>query len=125
MGFWTNKDHRTAFDDAEDLAYPPTGGRIKMWLLGVGFALIPLGYGVHCLFTGHALFFGQDDSPLELVGSAADALALAYIAIGVFIHAHWFWGLHQRLERWSYLLKLATVLVFLGSFGYTMYRIIV
>jgi hypothetical protein len=23
MGFWTNKEDRAAFDDAEDLAYPP------------------------------------------------------------------------------------------------------
>lgn len=125
MGFWTNKDHRTAFDDAEDLAYPPTGGRVKMWLLGVGFALIPVWYGVYCLLTGHARLFGDNASPLELNGSAATALAVSYIAVGGFIHAHWFWGLQPRFERLSYMLKVVTVLVFLGSFGYTIYRIAV
>ena len=125
MGVWTNKVRRTAFDDAEDLAYSPSGGRIKMGLLGVGFALIPLVYGVHCLFTGHARFFGRSNSHLDLDGSAAVALAIAYIAIGIFIHAHWFWGLLPRFEAVSYLLKMASVLAFLGSFGYTIYKIIV
>lgn len=124
MGFWTNKEHRTTFDDAEDLAYAPSGGRIKKWLLGVGLALIPLGYGVRCLFTGHARFFGRRGSHLDLDGSAAVALAVAYIAVGVFIHAHWYWGLHPRLEPLSYLLKVLAVLVFLGGFGYTIYKII-
>ena len=62
MGFWTNKEHRTGFDDAEDLAYAPSGGRIKMWLLGVGLALIPFGYGVHCLSTRHVIILGQNSS---------------------------------------------------------------
>ncbi len=125
MGFWTNKVHRTAIDDAEDIAYPPSGGRLKMWLLGAGLALIPLGYGTHCLFTGHARLFGRSATNLDLDGSAAIALAIAYIAIGVFIHAHWFWGLLPRCEPVSYWLKLASVLVFLGGFGYTIYKIIV
>ncbi|MEI7729285.1 MAG: hypothetical protein WCO56_06920 [Verrucomicrobiota bacterium] len=124
MGFWTNKVHRTAFDDAEDLAYAPSGGRLAMWLLGVGFALLPFGYGVWCLFTGHACFFGRGSSSLDLEGPAAVALAIAYLAVGVFIHAHWFWGLHPKLEPMSCLLKLLSVLVFIGCFGYTMYRII-
>jgi hypothetical protein len=124
MGFWTNKLHRTAFDDAEDLSYPPSGGRLKMWLFGVGLALIPIGYGIHCLRTGHARFFGDRGENLDLNGSAAIALAIAYLAIGGFIHAHWFWGLHPRLEALGNLLKLVSVLVFLGSFGYVMYRII-
>jgi hypothetical protein len=125
MGFWTNRVHRTAFDDAEDLAHTPSGGRVKMWLLGVGLALIPLAYGVHCLFTGHARFFGRHGTHLDLEGSAAIALAISYISIGVFIHAHWFWGLLPKLEPLSDLLKLLSVVTFLGSFGYTIYRIIV
>ena len=123
MGFWTNKERRTAFDDAEDLAYAPSGGRVKMLLLGIVLALVPLGYGVRCLLTGHARFFGERGSHLDLYGSAAIALAIAYIAVGVFIHAHWFWGLHPKLEPLSYLLKILAVLTFLGGFGYAIYQI--
>jgi hypothetical protein len=124
MGFWTNKEHCTAFDEAEDLAYSPTGGRIKMWLLGVGLAIIPIVYGVHCLHAGHVMLFGRR-SDLDVAGSGAVALAIAYIAVGVFIHAHWFWGLQPKFDVLSYLLKILSVLIFLGSFGFAIYRIIV
>ena len=124
MSIWTNKEHRTAFDDAEDLAYGPSGGRVKMWLAGVGLALIPLLYGVGCLRSGHARFFGSHGANLDLDGSAAIALAIAYIALGAFVHFHWFWGLHPRLWRFSTALKFVAVLVFLGSFGFTIYRIL-
>jgi hypothetical protein len=83
MGFWTNKEHRTALDDAEDLAYTPSGGRVKMWLLGIVLALFPVGYGIYCLRTGHALMFGQNQD-LDVTGSGATALAISYIAVGVF-----------------------------------------
>jgi hypothetical protein len=124
MGFWTNKEHRTAFDDAEDLAYPPSGGRAKMWLLGIALALIPIGYGIYCLRTGRALMFGQN-ADLDVTGPGAVALAIAYMAVGIFIHAHWFWGLHPKGESMSYLLKFLAVLLFLGSFGYAIYKIAV
>jgi len=125
MGFRTNKQHRTVIDDAEDLGSEPSGGPLTMWLAGVGIALIPLGYGMHCLHTGHARFFGRRFSHLDLTGSAALALAIAYIAMGAFIHFHFFWGLHPRLYGLSPLFKMLAVLVFLGSFGYTIYRIFV
>jgi hypothetical protein len=123
MGFWTNKEHRTAFDDAEDLAYPPSGGPVKMWLLGVGLALAPAGYGLSCLLAGHAILPGQYEN-LDLYGPAAQALAVACIALGLFIHAHWFWGLLPTFETVSQVLKLLAVVVFLGSLGYMMYRIV-
>jgi hypothetical protein len=124
MGFWTNKDHGSGFDDAEDLPYPPSGGRVKMWLLGVGLAVIPIGYGIQCILVRHALLFGSHSTDLDLYGSAAIALGIAYIAVGVFIHAHWFWGLYPKGESLSYLLKFLAVLLFLASLGYTMYKIV-
>ncbi len=124
MGFWTNKEHRTGFDEAEDLAYPPGGGRVTMWLLGVGVALIPIGYGIRCLVTGHAVLWGQNNSALDVTGSTAVALAITYIAVGVFIHAHWFWGLQPKRFFVSSILKFLTVLVFLVSLGYVFYKVV-
>ncbi len=123
MGFWTNKEHRTALDDAEDLAYPPSGGLVKILLLGIGLALLPIGYGIYCLCTRQTSLLGQNDD-LDVYGSAAVALAISYIAVGVFIHAHWFWGLLPKLESVSYILKFLSVLVFLASFGYGIYKAI-
>src|SRR6266853_5044829 len=124
MSFWTNKVRRTVIDDAEELTGTPSGGPFKMWLLGIGLAVIPAAYGVRCLFTGHARLFGRYSSNLNLSGSAAAALAIAYISIGIFIHAHWFWGLHTRLQPLSYPLKGVAVLVFLGSIGLTIFKIL-
>jgi hypothetical protein len=123
MGFWTNKEHRTGFDDAEDLAYSPSGGHAKMWGLGVGLAFVPIGYGIRCLFTGHATLIGQNGD-LDVTSSTAVALAIAYIAVGIFMHAHWFWGLQPKLEIVSYVLKFLAALVFLGSLGYVFYGIV-
>jgi len=124
MGFWTNKEHRTPLDDAEDLAYPPSGGRATMWLMGIGLAIVPVGYGIRCLFTEHATLWGRYNSQLDLTGSSAVALAIAYIAVGIFMHAHWFWGLLPKFEIVSVILKFLTVLAFIGSLGYVFYKVI-
>jgi hypothetical protein len=124
VSFWSNKDHKTGFDDAEELAYAPSGGRLKMWLVGIGVALIPLWYGFRCVQTEHARLWGEHGTDLDVNGSAAIALGIAYMAIGAFIHFHWFWGLNRRLEPLSVLLKLLTLLVFLGSFGHAIYKIV-
>ncbi|HEU5069824.1 MAG TPA: hypothetical protein VFV96_05335 [Verrucomicrobiae bacterium] len=125
MSFWTRNPYDTDAELADSLANAPSGGRVKMWLLGFGLALIPIGYGIHCLRTGHTKFFGDNGSDLDLTGPAAHAMAIAYLAVGVFIHAHWFWGLHPRLEPFSPILKVLAALVFLGGLGYTAYRILV
>ena len=124
MSFWTTSPNKSTLDGIESLSSSPSGGRVKMWLLGVGLALIPISYVVHCLRTGHARFWGRGHSHVDLYGSGAVALAVAYIAVGVFIHAHWFWGLHPRLVGLSPLLKVLAALVFLGGFGYACFRII-
>jgi hypothetical protein len=124
MSFWTRNLYETDADAVESLSHSPSGGHLKMWLVGVGFALIPIGYGIRCLQSGHATFFGRNGMDLDLTGSSAVAMAIAYIAVGVFIHAHWFWGLHPKLERLSPILKVLAVLVFLGGLGYTAYRIL-
>jgi hypothetical protein len=123
MGFWTNKNHRTVLDDAEWLGYPPEGGRVKMWLLGVGLTLVPIGYGIRGLYNGQMTLIGKHGANLELHGAAATAMAISMIAVGVFIHFHWFWGIHQKLSPFSAIGKILSATVFIGSFGYMMWKI--
>ena len=124
MSFWTRNPYESDAKAAESLSHSPSGGRLKMWLLGVGLALIPIYYGIRCLQTGHTAFLGSRGGRLDLTGSPAVAMAIAYLAVGAFIHAHWFWGLHPKLEPLSPILKVLALLVFLGGFGYTGYRIL-
>ena len=124
MSFWTRNPYETDAKVAESLSESPSGGRLKLWLLGAGLALVPIYYGIHCLQTGHATLFGSRGGRLDLTGSAAVSMAITYLAVGVFIHAHWFWGLHPKLEPLSPILKVLAVLVFLGSLGYTGYKVL-
>ena len=125
MSLWTGNSHEPDAMIADSLAHSPSGSRIKMWLIGFCLALVQIVYGVRCLFTGHARLFGRNGSHLDLVGSSAISLAIAYVALGFFIHAHWFWGLHPRLCNLSPVLKTFALLVLIGSLGYTMFRIFV
>lgn len=124
MSFWTRNPYKNDAKVAESLAHAPSGGRLKMWLLGVGLALIPIYYGIRCMQAGRTTFFGTRGARLELTGSEAMAMAIAYIAVGLFIHAHWFWGLHPKFGALSPILKVLATLVFLGGLGYAASKIL-
>lgn len=77
-----------------------SGGPATMWLGGVGMALLPLAYGLSCLVTrrgslGTILWH----NPVE--GGGAIALGLGWIAMGAFLHFHFFFGLHPGLGAHS------------------------
>ena len=95
-----------------------------MWIAGAALPLLPIGYGLHCLYTHQATLPGSRGAHLELHGSAAIGLAIAYLAIGGFAHFHWFWGLRPHLERFSEPGKILSTLVFLPSFGFALYKIL-
>lgn len=118
---WTRKTHRSVSDDAEDLAYGPSGGRTKQWIAGVFLASLPVSYGIFCIWRGYATLFGHRGVDQKLVGTAGISLAIAYISIGAFLHFHYFWGLSDRLWSFSQALKFASLLVFLPSFFYALY----
>ena len=124
VNFLNSNPHQPSVDEAEELSYAPSGGRVKMWLSGVGLALVPLVYGLKGLEAGRTLFFGSRGSQLELQDEAAAGMSIAYIAVGAFLHFHYFWGLHSRLLPWSPWLKLVAVTVFLGAFGCAMFKVL-
>jgi hypothetical protein len=118
---WTRKTHRTFLDDADDLAYVPSGGPMKRWIAGFIIASLPIIYGIHCIQRGDATLFGSRGNTLKLVGDAGLSLAIAYISIGGFLHFHYFWRLSDRLWRFSQALKVLSLIVFLLSFLYALY----
>ena len=102
---------------------------LTMWLAGVGLALIPVAYGAYCLVSGHTILPG-DTGPmgggpdLNVYGPAAVALAIAYIALGVLGHLHWFWGSYPRLSFPCAVLKVVILLVFVGTLSFAICRIL-
>lgn len=121
MSIWFNKEHRTYLDDAEDFAYGPSGGRVKQWLAGVVLASLPIVYGGICVHRGHTVLPGGRGGSLDLKGDDGFWLAVSYIAIGAFVHFHYFWGLSARLWRFSQFMKVGALLVFLASFLRALY----
>ena len=112
MSIWTNRDQRaTLDDDVGDFSDSPTGGRVKQWLAGVAFPLWPILFGIYSLIMGSATFFGRGGS-LVIHGHQAMVLNIAYIAIGLFVHFHYFWGLSTSLYRFSQALKATCLAIF-------------
>ena len=119
---WIRKQRRTAFADAEDLTDFPTGGWIKQWLLGLALPSFIIFYGICCIRHGHTLVLGEHGNSTIVTGNVGFSFAISYILIGLFMHFHYFWGLSRNLWRFSYALKSLTVIGFVLSFLYAMYR---
>lgn len=88
----------------------PSGGTTTMWLAGVGLALLPALYGLQCLVTRKGKL-GTTLWPSTVEGGAAIALGLGWIAVGAFLHFHFFFGLHPERRRFSRPGKLAAMVV--------------
>jgi len=110
-------DNAVAFEGAK-----PSSDWKEMWIGGIGVALIPIGYGVYCLYSGHAHLLRRHGPVLDVQGWEAAVLASAYIALGAFFHFHFFWGRHARLHIWSPRLKKAALLIFACGVGYMVLR---
>lgn len=106
-------------DSIEDLAHAPTGGRVTRWLAGTLIPACIIIYGLVCIRHGSTTMLGRGAS-LELRHEPAFWMAVAYIAIGGFLHFHFLWGSIERLLRFSHPLKVLSLLVFVSSFIYSL-----
>jgi hypothetical protein len=90
----------------EHFAHPPSGGYLKLFILGI---ILPgaVGYfGWLAWTTGQAAWF--DSKVVE--GLAAQSLAVAYSSLALFCHSRWFWGIVPV----NFLFKIGTLISLLG-----------
>lgn len=113
MKFWGRRVYSSSADTGS-LEFPPEGGWLTRWFGGVLAPALPIGYGLLAWSRGEAVLTGRGAS-LEFHGWLGFTLALAYVALGLFFHFHFFWGLHPRLVRASGPAKLAAGVVFVVS----------
>jgi hypothetical protein len=110
--FASRLDRARSFDDF--LEAEPRGGAATMWFGGVALALLPLAYGLRCIvtLTGDvgATIFGSTVS-----GAAAVALGVGWIGVALFLHFHFFFGLHPALKAHSRRGKV--IAVFMAGLG--------
>ena len=90
---WFENYHSDTAADAEDLAYPPSGGRGKMALLGILLPIFIVYTGVQAWMTEEAVWFGRRGVDLVVRGRTAKAIGFVYGSIGLFCHFRWLWGL--------------------------------
>ena len=85
--------------------------RLKQWVFGAAFPLLPIGYGVICLLRGSALILRQHRQYLEIDGVAGTYIAVAYIALGLSAHLYFFWYEPAEEPSWLHHSALAAVLL--------------
>jgi hypothetical protein len=78
----------------------PRGGEPTRWLGGVGLAALPAYYGLQCIVTGKGEF-GTTFFRNDVHGVAAVVMGFGWLAIGAFLHFHFFFGLSPRLAPYS------------------------
>ncbi len=108
-------ENAVAFEGVE----PPSAWK-EMWIGGIGVALIPMGYGVYCLYTRHAYFPGS--RILDVRGWEAVVIGITYLALGAILHFQYFWGRHPGLYSRSSRLKQVAFLIFMAGMAYTSIR---
>jgi|688.fasta_scaffold45208_6 hypothetical protein len=90
---WNENPNRHTATDVEDLAYPPSGGRVKLVLLGIILPLAIIHFGIQAWTSEKATWFGNQGSSVVVHGATARSLAITQISVGLFCHFRWFWGL--------------------------------
>jgi len=121
MWFRTPNRHVSAYDDDwEDF---PNGGPFGKWLGGMLLPLCAVAYGLSCLISGHGIFPGGQSGPMDLSGPSAVAFGTAVIAVGTFLHCHYFWGNIYHLSAWALLGKIVSLIAFIGGLGFLLVRV--
>ena len=100
--------------DFEDFAYPPTGGRLKLVLLGIALPGIIARFGLLAWVLEEAWWPSRRGSGEIIHGESAQAMAIVYLSVAAFIHFRWFWGLLPA-DRTFRVGTVCSLLTFLGA----------
>lgn len=121
---WNDNMNRNTVDDIEDWSYPPSGGRMKMILLGILLPLMIGGYASKAWMTQEAVWLGRGGADMIVKGGAARALAVCYLGGAAFCHFRWLWGLvpAYRVFTIGIVLSIIVALSGCGSAFYYVFR---
>ena len=96
---------------------PPAGGRLGRFALGAVLPLAIFWFSLSCI-DRRSTPFPHRRGIEDLSGEAAISLAVAYIAVGAFLHFHFLWGATRRLSPYSQPGKSVSFVVFLVAIIY-------
>ena len=121
---WNKDVHRHALNDIEDLAYPPSGGRGKMVILGILLPAAIAYFAVNAWTSEEAIWFGRGSSDMTIKGDAARSMAITYLAVALFAHFRWFWGLLPSYRMFTVGIVLSMILGLGGCAGATYFMLV-
>lgn len=114
------------FDLVESLSTSPEGGPAHQWIGGVVAALVPVGYGVANLIQGTAVMPSRSQAGrVLLTGLPATSLSIGFIAMGLFLHFHFFWGISAKLNPYCMIGKIIAIVLFIPTMGYAAYTALI
>jgi hypothetical protein len=88
----------------------PVGGPAQVWLIGVGLASLLIYFGLDCALSARAVL-GTTMFHREVQGLPAVSYGIGWIAVGMFIHFHYFWTRCGSLRRYSRRAKFVSVVI--------------
>jgi len=99
---------------------------VKQYVLGLGFGVASVVYGLVALWTKHAFLPGLKGGSSTASGAHGAALAAAYVAGGLFVVCRFF--LHTRLRsRWAhrhlYLAENVLLLMLIAALLYVLWQV--
>lgn len=105
------------YDD--DFENQPTYSAYHKWFLGVAAPVGLIALGVYVLVRRDIdINLGR----VEFTGPNAAAIGVAIVSLGLFLHAHFFWGNLFDQHIVAVLAKIAAGLGFIGSLGFLLIR---
>lgn len=121
---WLDNPYQRTVTDAEGLASPPNGGRVKRVVLGIALPLGLISYAIQIWLSGEAYWPGRGGSGMRVTGDAARAMSVGYTFLASFSHFRWFWGLvpHYLVFRVGTTISLLGFLGGLGASWYFLFR---
>lgn len=106
-------------DDWED---QPSQGWFYKWVPGVALPLLLGSLSTYAIFTQQATLADRFGIVLNLRGSNAAAIGVAWLSASLFLHCHYFWGNIYDQAWFAVLGKIIGAIGFIAGLVYVLIR---
>lgn len=127
MSLFDRNLNQSSLDVADSLSGTPEPSMWTKWFGGIIVPAFTLGYGIRCCIIKKALFIGSSSRfrpGMQLDGSEAVAMGVAWMCLALFLHFHYFWPTLKRLYIFTDFGKIVAGFGLIASLGYVFWSIV-